>query len=113
MLSVIHAECHIKVPCAECRYADCHYAECRYAECRYAECRYAECRYAECHGATVGATGLGAAGSVKKFWINCFLSDQNKSADIDLKLIKKLSCFKFIFCQIIVEDATGDLINIL
>ncbi len=29
MLSVTYAECHIKVPCAECRYAECRYAECR------------------------------------------------------------------------------------
>ncbi len=29
MLSVTYAECHIKVLCAECRYAECHYAECR------------------------------------------------------------------------------------
>ncbi len=33
MLSVIYADCHIKVPYAECRYAEFHYTECRYAEC--------------------------------------------------------------------------------
>jgi hypothetical protein len=48
MLLVTYAECHIKAPNAECRYAECRDAECRYAECHYAECRYAECRYAEC-----------------------------------------------------------------
>jgi hypothetical protein len=29
MLSVIYAECHIKAPNAECRYAECRYAVCR------------------------------------------------------------------------------------
>ncbi len=44
MLTVTYAECHIKAPHAECRYAECRDAECRYAECRDTECRYAECR---------------------------------------------------------------------
>jgi hypothetical protein len=34
-----YAECHIKIPYAECRYAECCYVECCYAESRYAECR--------------------------------------------------------------------------
>ncbi len=43
MLIVTFADCHIKAPYAECRYAEWYFAECRYAECHYAECRYAEC----------------------------------------------------------------------
>ncbi len=39
MLAVTYAECHIKLPYAECCYADCRYAECHCAECRYAVCR--------------------------------------------------------------------------
>ncbi len=34
MLTVTYAECNIRAPDAECRYAECCYAECRYAECR-------------------------------------------------------------------------------
>ncbi len=34
MLTVTYAECLIKAP-----YDDCRYAECRYSERRYAECR--------------------------------------------------------------------------
>ncbi len=32
MLSVVHADCHIKALYAECHYVECHYAECHYAE---------------------------------------------------------------------------------
>jgi hypothetical protein len=28
LLTVTYAECHIKAPCTECRYAKCHYTEC-------------------------------------------------------------------------------------
>ncbi len=51
MLSVVYADCHLRLVSHICPYAECIYPECHYAECLYLECRYAECHYTKRRGA--------------------------------------------------------------